>query len=128
LREETYSRFVGKHLQYYKYVSFLWLTGCRPSEAIALKWENVDLRRKVIIFCEAQVVAGGKTVLKQSTKTEARRTFPINEGLESLLKSIPHQKGFVFLNDKGNPINRAALNVVWKGVLLGLERQSSKKG
>ncbi|MEG4802232.1 site-specific integrase [Microcoleus sp. ARI1-B5] len=117
LKNDTYSRFKGKHQQYYKYVYFCWLTGCRPSEAIALKWENVNLQKKSILFCEAQVDASGTIVQKQNTKTELKRIFPVNQELKDLLESIPHREGFVFLNDRGKAINQHALNVVWKTVL-----------
>ncbi|MEG4489298.1 site-specific integrase [Microcoleus sp. D2_18a_B4] len=122
LRDDTYSRFKGKHSQYYKYVYFLWLTGCRPSEAIALKWDNVNIARRIITFCEAQVLtSGGKIVSKDGTKTELLRTFPVNQELQILLESIPRQEGFVFTNEMGKPISQAALNTVWKTLLKSLE-------
>jgi len=121
LKNETYSRFQGKHEQYYKYVYFCWLTGCRPSEAIALKWENVDLRKNRIKFCEAEVLtSGGKIVKKQGTKTVPYRYFPINQELRELLESIPYRTGYVFRNALGKPISQQALYGVWKYVLNGL--------
>ncbi|MEG4520364.1 MULTISPECIES: site-specific integrase [unclassified Microcoleus] len=122
LKDDTHSRFKGKHSQYYKYVYFLWLTGCRPSEAIALKWNNVNIAKRIITFCETQVLtSGGKIVAKKGTKTELVRTFPVNQELQLLLESIPHREGFVFTNEMGKPISQAALNVVWKTLLKSLE-------
>jgi integrase len=122
LKDDTHSRFKGKHSQYYKYVYFLWLTGCRPSEAIALKWNNVNIAKRIITFCETQVLtSGGKIVSKEGTKTELVRTFPVNQELQLLLESIPHREGFVFTNEMGKPISQAALNVVWKTLLKNLE-------
>jgi integrase len=117
LRDETYVFKHGTHSQYYKYVYFCWLTGCRPSEAIALKWENVDLIKKRIRFCEGQVNASGKIVKKQGTKTGKYRYFPINGEILSLLNSIPDQVGYVFKNRLGNPISQQALNGVWRNLL-----------
>jgi integrase len=31
---------------------FLWYTGCRPSEATKLRWENVDLENEIIVLVE----------------------------------------------------------------------------
>jgi integrase len=122
LKDDTHSRFKGKHSQYYKYVYFLWLTGCRPSEAIALKWNNVNIAKRIITFCETQVLtSGGKIVSKEGTKTELVRTFPVNQELQLLLESIPHREGFVFTNEMGKPISQAALNAVWKTLLKNLE-------
>ncbi|MBD2776898.1 tyrosine-type recombinase/integrase [Iningainema tapete] len=117
LKNETYSRLNGKHYQYFKYVYFCWLTGCRPSEAIALKWENVDLQKKRIKFCEAQVNASGRIIKKKGTKTVPVRYFPINEELMELLDSIPYKTDYVFINVNGKPIAQQALNGVWKNLL-----------
>lgn len=117
LKNETHSRFEGKHYQYYQYVYFCWLTGCRPSEAIALKWENVNLAKNTIRICEVQVDASGTIVQRSGTKTERFRVFPINEELKLLLQSIPRRTGYVFTNIKGEPISQHAFNRVWKTVL-----------
>lgn len=117
LKNNTYSRFKNAHTQYYKYVYFCWLTGCRPSEAVALKWENVDLARNRLNFVEAQVNASGKIVKKKGTKTESSRFIPINRELRDLLNSIPYRKGYVFLNKLSNPISQQALNGVWRTLL-----------
>jgi len=126
LKDETYSRFPGKHKQYHLYIYFCWLTGCRPSEAIALKWENVDLTRRRIKFCEGEVMASGKLIKKTGTKTVPVRYFPINSDLMELLTSIPHRTGYVFLNSKNKPIRQHALNGVWNKLLesMGLKHRT----
>lgn len=117
LKDETYSRFEGKHRQYYKYVYFCWLTGCRPSEAIALKWENVDLQKKRIKFCEVEMLRSGKRIKRDGTKTVDKRYFPINSELMELLTSIPYRTGYVFRTLTGKPINQNALYGVFKNLL-----------
>ncbi|MEG4318628.1 MULTISPECIES: site-specific integrase [unclassified Microcoleus] len=122
IKDDTHSRFKGKHSQYYRYVYFLWLTGCRPSEAIALKWNNVNIAKRIITFFQTQVLtSGGKIVSKKGTKTELVRTFPVNQELQILLESIPHREGFVFTNEMGKQVSQAALNVIWKTLLKNLE-------
>nr|WP_285962855.1 site-specific integrase [Oscillatoria laete-virens] len=117
LKTDCFSRFKGKHHQYYKYVYFCWLTGCRPSEAIALKWENVDLSKNNIKFCEGRVNASGQIIEKKGTKTAPSRLFPINEELRNLLESIPKNQGYVFRNAMGKPISQQAFNGVWRTLL-----------
>ncbi len=117
LKNETHSRIDGRHYQYFKYVYFCWLTGCRPSEAIALKWENVDLVKKRVKFCEAQVSASGRIIKKKGTKTVPFRYFPINEELMELLHSTPYRTDYVFTNINGKPISQPALNGVWRNLL-----------
>ena len=119
LQTESHSRYRGKHRQYYNYVKFLWLTGCRPSEAIALKWDNVDLLGKIkkVKFCEGEVMASGKLIKKKGTKTVPFRFFNINNDLYELLSSLPRTSEYVFVNDKNKSIAQHALNRVWQKLL-----------
>ncbi|MEG4579337.1 tyrosine-type recombinase/integrase [Microcoleus sp. MON1_C5] len=64
-------------------IEFLFLTGCRPSEAIALRWKHIDADASQITFCEAFVYGVSK-----GTKTSKSRIFPVNPKLRSLLKAI----------------------------------------
>lgn len=126
LKNETYSRFSGKHFQYYKFVYFLWLTGCRPSEAVALKWENVDLKNNKIVFKEGEVLASGKKIQKLGTKTVMQRKFPINEELKNLLTTIYHNEGYVFTGQNGQQISHQALRRMWINLLksMGLKHRN----
>ena len=117
LEKETFSRYKGRHYQYYHYIKFLWLTGCRPSEAIALKWDNVDFKKKRIKFCEGEVQASGEIVKKKGTKTVPYRLFPINGDLLQLLSSLPTDTERVFNNYQGKAISQHALNRIWQGLL-----------
>ncbi len=56
----TYKRFAPL-------VRFLLLTGCRPSEAIGLRWKHI--RSTHIHFTEPVVYCKGKSVSKSSTKS-----------------------------------------------------------
>lgn len=120
LENETYSRYKGRHYQYYHYVRFLWLTGCRPSEAIALKWNNVNLSQKRIKFCQTEVMASGKICKSNRTKTEAFRYFPINTDLESLIDELPNNSEYVFLAYNGKPIKQGNLSDIWLLLLKNL--------
>lgn len=83
-----FERFCGTHTQYADYVEFLFLSGARTSEALGLKWEHIDLERKVIYFQEAKVLAtnGRSTAIqKKGLKTQKRRTFPMSDRLHKLL-------------------------------------------
>lgn len=117
LKNDTYSKRKGTHKQFYEYIYFLWLTGCRPSEAIALKWNNVDLKRNKIKFCENQVMASGKVVSQVGTKTVSSRYFPINEEIRDLLISTNTSNGYVFRNSRGNCIKQQSLYGIWRGLL-----------
>lgn len=66
---------------YTDFVKFLFFTGARPSEAVALLWEHISPDLKVITFCEA--VVEGK---RKDTKTHQSRRFPTNSQLQTLLE------------------------------------------
>lgn len=119
LELETCSRYKGRHYQYFPYVKFLWLTGCRPSEAIALKWHNVNLLKRKVKFCEVEIYASGKLCKQKGTKTQPFRYFPINQDLEQFFGSIPKRDDseYVFTTFDGKPIIQRNLSRVWQGLL-----------
>lgn len=91
--------FNDKQDHYAAFVEFLFLTGCRTSEAIGLKWKDIDPDMTVIAFKTAIVRLGGRVSIK-SLKTQEMREFPINLQLKSLLERIKpvecNPESFVF--------------------------------
>jgi integrase len=78
--------------RYYRHyaplIEFLFITGCRPSEAIALQWKHIANDFTNIRFEQAVVVSQSGLTCKPGLKTQKKRNFPINNRLASLLKSI----------------------------------------
>lgn len=63
---------------YHEFVMFLLFTGCRLSEAVALRWGNVDFDGDLVWFRESLATeAGGKPRLKE-TKTGVERFCPLH--------------------------------------------------
>ena len=89
---------VYRHSYYTNYVKFLAYTGCRPEEAIALTWNDIDT---TIRFDKAY----SKGVLKD-TKNHKIRDFPINEQLKSLLEECDNNSRLVFPAVSGGYINQ----------------------
>lgn len=116
--------------RYYKFytplVEFLFATGARPSEAIALQWKHVTSDLKFISFEQAVTVSEKGLIVKQGLKTQERRKFPCNAKVQAILRNIkpenanpdtllfpsPERKHIDFHNFR----NRA-----WKTVLGGLD-------
>lgn len=71
---------------YANFVRFLFYTGCRPSEAIALQWKHIS--SKYIIFEQSVVQSEHGLVLKKGLKTQENRKFPVNAQLLNFLDSI----------------------------------------
>jgi integrase len=71
------------------------MTGCRPSEAVALQWKHITDDFRTIRFEQAVVESETGLVCKKGLKTQKRRSFPVNPKLVALLKSIKPEGAMV---------------------------------
>ncbi|NJM66377.1 MAG: DUF3596 domain-containing protein [Acaryochloris sp. RU_4_1] len=110
------------HSYYVSYVRFLFMTGCRSEEAIALKWKHISADCLKIQFKEARP---SDTRILGETKTGKARTFPCNESLKAFLLSIKLKTAkpddLVFFAPSGKTIDsHNFLNRIWKPVVESL--------
>ncbi|MBL1174135.1 Arm DNA-binding domain-containing protein [Pantanalinema sp. GBBB05] len=94
---------------YASFVEFLFLTGCRPSEAVGLRWGSIAKDCGSVYFGEAITYCCGKNVHVEGSKNNKKREFPCSERLRLLLQSIKPENldpdSLVFPSPKGKPIN-----------------------
>lgn len=92
------------HKHYASFVKFLFLTGCRTSEAVGLRWNDINQDCTKVTFSSAITKRRRK-----GTKTGKSRKFPCGDSLKDLLASIKPTDAkpddLVFPNPNGNPIN-----------------------
>ncbi|NET40855.1 site-specific integrase [Okeania sp. SIO2B3] len=101
-RYDKYSDKKGRHSFYYPYTAFLSLTGCRPEEAIALTWDDVDLESRVINIRKAYTHGH----LKLSTKTGRERAIPVNDQLKNIIEgSRGGRTKLIFPSPSGSYLN-----------------------
>lgn len=97
-------------------IKFLFWTGCRTGEAIALKWRDIKWDKEIITIRRTYDY---ELNIFKSTKTGVVRFFPMpkNGQLWNLLKSISEQKpdDLIFPSKTGNPISVKNLSRVWRG-------------
>jgi len=95
-RDKVIAAFAGSHYQ--SLVKFLFFTGCRPNEALALQWE--DLRGKKLTFRRSWVlgVEGGRL------KTQKKRIILLSPIVLDILGS-PKSDGLIFPAPKGGHID-----------------------
>jgi integrase len=123
------------------FVKFLFFTGCRTGEGVALQWKNVT--DKYIYFRASISSVGAKHIYREGTKTEACREFPrVNQNLNKLLEQLKPEKvnpdDFVFQEPTGGHILYSAFYVSWfgnkrkkkfyKGIVSTLESKTEAEG
>lgn len=120
------------HKHYAPFVKFLFLTGCRTSEAVGLRWGDINSGCTLITFSSA-IVKG----VRKSTKTGKSRKFPCNQQLKTLLIEIrpekPNDDALVFPNPEGRPIDPATfIHNSWGGEVpkgtIGIVRKLAEDG
>lgn len=98
-------------------VSMALYCGCRREEVCALRWENVDMYKRIIIICEVRTTAGKEIVKMNHTKNNMVRQIGIPDALYEILqraKKIQEENrekmgtkyqdlGFVLCEDDGSP-------------------------
>lgn len=115
-------------------IQFFFLTGCRTSEAIGLRWKNIKADCSSISFEEVMILAKGGVQRKQGTKQSPQRDFPCNRQLQQLLQSLKPEKAIanssVFVRSDGLPVTHQDLRAAWygKGKTLGIVRQLAADG
>ena len=105
---------------YTSYIRFLFFTGCRPSEAIALKWKHIS--NSVIQFRGSVVISEDGLVLKEGLKTQKKRNFPLTPEVNAILKDIRPEtvnpESLIFVSPKGKFIDHHNFsNRAWKSIL-----------
>ena len=119
---ETHLKAVLKHLPFpvEKLVAFIYETGCRPSEAMRIKWEHVDLERKTVVF---NLRKGGDNALVALTSRAAKA-----------ISEVPAISGcpYVFWNPKTKScyqrINETFNRAREKAGLARISHSESRKG
>jgi integrase len=89
-KEQILNAFVGSRYydRYFAFVYFLFMTGCRPSEAIGLRWGDIATDFSVVNFTGSIVRVNHKAVRMKRSKTNRVRSFPINSELNDLLQAV----------------------------------------
>lgn len=108
---------------YASLIEFLFFTGCRPSEAIALQWKHIN--DKFITIEQAITYSETGLAKKSGLKTQERRRFPINGQLRSLLNLIKPEDcspdDYLFPSPEGKFIDLNNFrNRAWKAILESL--------
>ncbi|KMW70830.1 MAG: tyrosine-type recombinase/integrase [Limnoraphis robusta] len=115
---------------YYYYVAFCFYVGCRPSEAIALTWNDISDDLSKITFRNAIVAGVGGREKCNGLKTQSKRVFPCNNQVQNLLREIQSTRqssqGLVLTSTKGKVFSTTSFRQVWVKVLDNLKIEYRK--
>lgn len=116
---------------YASFVKFLFWTGCRPCEAVGLRWGSVTPDCDKVHFHESIVEVSGKKERREETKTSVKRWFTCTPRLQALLQEIrpevPDPEALVFPAPKGGAISEKNFNQRgWYGVVSSLGLQNKE--
>ena len=118
------------HHHYVPFVSFLFLTGVRTGEAVALQWSDINWDKKIITISKTYSRTSNSNVRRlKATKTGVIRHIPLNDELENVLTAATNPSRYVKGNFVFNGFRSKAIDPdnfrerIWKPVLeaLGIE-------
>ncbi|WP_293356293.1 MULTISPECIES: site-specific integrase [unclassified Microcoleus] len=97
-------------------IEFLFLTGCRPGEAFALRWGDIKTESGIIWFSKA---LGRRTKEAQVTKNKTIRMFklypPLIELLNTIKPTIVDPSDLVFKQSNGKGYYTELVHAQWNG-------------
>lgn len=100
------------------YPLFLLYTGCRPSEALAVRYEDIDFKKNLVRINKAVVYENETPTVRNKTKTS--RSVRDIILLDALKKKIPRKKkGYIFTGKDGI-YHRKELRTLWKNFEFGV--------
>jgi integrase len=104
-RDRLIAYFYAQRSHYATLIEFLFRTGCRPSEAIALEYGHIAEGYRSITFQQAITMSENGLKLKQGLKTQKKRVFPCGDGMKKFLASIDcddgDRSGLIFTSPQG---------------------------
>jgi integrase len=99
------------NMHYAPFVEFMFRTGCRPSEALALQWGDISDGCDRILFSRSLTANeyGSKVTVKEGLKTQSSRSISCGKTLIVFLKLIRHEdweaQDLLFPSPHGKHIN-----------------------
>ena len=103
--------FKEKHAFYYPFLVTLFGTGARPSEIIALRWGDVDLKSGILSISKSRYMDTDSPTKTVASEREIALGEPIVAALRSIKPLHVTEADFVFKNQEGNPITEDK----WRG-------------
>lgn len=115
------------HPAYAAFVQFLLFSGVRTGEAVGLRWQDIDLEKKVIFITQTITRERGKyqKVKKRPKTMQSNRSLKMSDRIYEVIVKISfakHDPGdLIFKSPKDCVIDHGNFRRIWKQVLERLE-------
>jgi integrase len=103
-RDDILAYFREKNRFYYPFVFTMFFTGMRPSEALALTWGDVDLKRNEFSISKSWYLDEGNDTKTLGSERENKLMPEVAQVLQSIKPLHVTEESRVFLNQDGQPI------------------------
>ena len=103
-RDAILKHFKEKYGFYCPFVVTLFGTGARPSEIIAVRWSDVDLKSGILSITKSRYMDTDSPTKTVASEREIALGEPIATALRSIKPLHVTENDFVFKNQEGNPI------------------------
>jgi len=127
-RDKIIGHFRENVPHYSPFVLTQFLTGMRPSEALALRWADIDFERRLISITKSRYIDDGGATKTAGSVREIKIVPQVADELRALFKRTARWRDLdgqehVFLNEDGKPMDFHT----WRGKLLGRKTKAGAK-
>lgn len=103
------------------------MTGCRRSEALGVRWEDIDWEKKTIHLQRVIRFRNNQPEASDKMKTKsANRTVSLWDNLVPFLGE-PQESGYI-IHRNGTPLTERQYTILWKGIQKVLKEHGLKEG
>ena len=95
--------FTGKQKEDRLLLALLIFTGMRRGEVIALRWEDIDWKKRLIAVKRAVTYKNNRPVIGKTKSEAGNRLIPLDEQLAAILQPYRQINGFI-IGDGTEPI------------------------
>ena len=104
-RDVILKHFRQKRAFYYPFLATLFGTGARPSEIIALRWGDIDLRSGTLSISKSHYMGEDGPTKTAASERVIALGMPVIEALKAIKPLHVTETDLVFKNSEGRPIN-----------------------
>jgi len=104
-RDKVLGQFKAKHRHYHPFVFTLFWTGMRPSEAIALRWGDIDLKTGTLSITKSRYFGADNPTKTAASEREIAILPAVIDVLRAMKPLHVTEDDFAFKNLEGQPIN-----------------------